>query len=284
MNRIKTKLSHYKTIVLCLVASIMSLNNLPVNAETVKSLDQITSAIQNPEMRQRWETAHKEGKLPPINTLPVPAQPVTKRKFSKLAVADIKINRPVIAKTVPIDIQLFSTDSKINRYRGDFQLTAIRDGVLVGKTAASKADVELIYKLPNSNLSQKSLDSTTLYLDYFDDIKDSALQRRIILYNKTDKTPQIISISEGSNKPYQKNIRELGLSIKQNVNSKIEDSPTVTVSYRGKNIILAEGEQKSLKTTKETLHIHLLSSYAYSKKYGLLQEGQAYYVNLIIYK
>jgi len=271
-------------MLICLVASIVSLSSFPIRAQTVKSLDQITSAIQNPEMKQRWESAHKEGKLPPINTLPVPAQPVTKRKFSKFAAQDIKIRRPVIAKTAPIDVQLFSKDSNIRQYKGDFQLTEIRDGMLVGKTSASKADVELIYKLPDSRLTKKSLNSSNLYLDYYDDLKYSALQRRIILYNKADKTPQIISISEGSNKPYQKNLRELGLSIKQNIKSKIEGSPTVTVSYKGSDITLAEGNQKSLKAAAETLHIHLLSSYAYNKKYGLLQEGQAYYVNMIIYK
>ena len=214
----------------------------------------------------------------------VPAQPVTKQKFSALKAQDIEISRPVFAQTAVANVQVFSTNSKIRQYKGDFQLTAIRDDVLIGKTAISKVDIEIIYKLPNSRLTEKSLNSTTLHLDYSDDVKDIALQRRIILNEKADKTPQIISISEGNNEPYQTNLPELGLAIKQNIISKAEDSPTVTIIYKGSDITLAEGDQKTFKISEGSQHVHLLSSYAYNQENGLLLEGQAYYVNLIIYK
>lgn len=285
MNRININQTTTWPVIYFLVAFSILWGSLPALAtEKVESIEQITSGVRNPEMKKRWDAAYKKGALPPLKTLPIPSQPVSRRKAIKVADGfKVPVRRPKIADSVPIDVQVFIKDPKLTQYRGGFKIISHREGVLAGKIDTSKETFEVLYKLPQTKSVKVAISDPSLFLDYRTDVSASALQRRIILYEKEKKMPKIVSITEGSEKPYRMTLSEIGLTIVQNVQSNNIDNPPVTISYQGQSVTLSQGEEKSIGKGNKALQIHLLNSFAYNPKVGLL-EGQPYFVSIIIYQ
>ena len=258
---------------------------LPASAsETVQSIEQITGTIRNPEMKKRWESTFKNGTLPPLNKLPIPGEPVSRREAIQVT-GGLKVSakRPEIADTVPADVQIFTKDLNLTGYHGQYRVTSHRDGVISGKIGDSREAFEILYKLPQNKQAGIKISEPNLFLDYQTDLAESSLQRRIVLYNRNTKMPIIASIAEGSEKPYRKTFNEIGLTIRQNVPSDEVDSPPVTVRYDDQTITLSQGEEKSIGKGQKAIRIYLLNSYAYDPRKEALLEGQPYYVKLIIY-
>ena len=180
----------------------------------LKPIDKVTIGIEDKEMRELWIKADNEGRLPPIEQIPIPDKRMTRRHVTTVGEIDIpKPVRPLIHEKVIADIQPFSLKT-INQYKGDFQIITNKPGVLIGKISDYDNPLEFHYKLPiKSNTVHLPRDST-LQLIFRDDVQDSALQRRIVLSDKGNIAP-FVYISEGSNEPYIEVIKEIGLTIEQ---------------------------------------------------------------------
>lgn len=286
MNRINFNQTATMPITFFVIAfSILWSSPQALSQNNVESIEQITSAVRNPEMKKRWENAYNNGTLPPLNTLPIPSQPVSQRQAIKMP-SDLEVpyKRPVIAESVPIDVQIYTKDLKLTKYRGKYEVVSHRDGVLVGKIDNSKETFEILYKLPQTKHAEIVIAAPNLFLEYHNYLSESAIQRRIVLYDQETKIPKIISIAEGSETPYRMILSEIGLTIVQNVQPNNDDDPSITINYNGQSVTLLPGDEKSIGRGNNALRIHILSSYAYNPKEELLLEGQPYYVNIIIYK
>ena len=260
--------------------------SLPALAKDhVESLEQITSGVRNPAMKKRWEFNYKKGTLPPLKALPIPSRPISKRKVFAMAESQKVIaKRPVIPENSPIAVQVFTKDMKMTRYQGEYKVISHQEGALKGQIANSKEAFEIIYKLPRTKTLDDSFSNSSMILDYETDVSDSALQRRIVLYDQEQKFPKIVSLAEGSEKPYQTTLEEIRLTIVQDVQSEFVENPPVTVNYKGQSVTLMKGDQKSLGKGKDEIQVYLLSSYAHDPRRRELLEGQPYYVNIIIYQ
>jgi len=264
-------------IVLSLGACASSANN-----QGLKPIDKITIGIKDKNMRALWIQADKAGNLPPLAQIPAPEKRVSQRQLvTTEKIETPKPIRPVIHKKVAVDIQPFSS-GRIIQYHGDFQIIDNKLGVLIGKIKNSDKPLEFHYKLPDKSKSRmlRLKQKSVLQLSFLNDVQDTALQRRIVLSDKGNIAP-FVYISEGSNKPYNKVIKEVGLIIEQQNKT---ESPYVKVTYKKETVVLKQGEYRRIGKGNNAVEVYLRASVAINQKKQVLREGQAYYVNLVIYR
>ncbi|MBE9561036.1 MAG: hypothetical protein IMF15_09620 [Proteobacteria bacterium] len=245
----------------------------------MKPIDKVTVGIEDNEMRQLWVKADSEGKLPPIDKIPVPDKRLSQRIIVAEKIDGQKLNRPSIHESVIADIQPFSTVA-ITEYKGELQIIENKPGLLIGKIQKLDSQLELYYKLPIKNKVLPLKKKATLQLTLRDDVQDSALQRRIVLSDDGVIAP-FVYISEGSNRPYNETIKEIGLKIQQEDKS---EHPPVKVTYKNKTVVVKQGERRKIQIGDKTIEVYLVSSVAINLKEQVLREGQPYYVRLVIYQ
>ena len=244
-----------------------------------RSIDNFVQGIQNPAMRELWSKADAEGKLPPIEAIPVPAKRVAQRKPGKISEPPLQPRRPVIPPSTIVDAQLFSS-KPIMRYDGKFHITRHELGVLVGAVDGREEPLELYYKLPGDKVKIAVPEREVLMLTLRDEVVDSALQRRIVLSTDRGTTP-FIYIAEGSTVPYRLTIEALKLTIEQ---QKGDGHPPVTITYGDKTVTIKEGERARISEGKGALDVYLRESIAIRPQQVMLQEGQPFYVDLFMYR
>lgn len=282
-RRIHKPLSKSKALVTVLVlVSVGFLNACATNKnQNMKPIDKLTAGIEDKQMRQLWIQAHEEGRLPPIERIPVPDKRVAERrpaKPDKMPPSPTPV-RPLIHESVIAEIQPFSPKA-LHQYKGDFQIVENKPGVLVGRIRDADSLLEFHYKLPTKYKRVPLRERTRLQLNFRDDVRDSALQRRIVLSDKGDIAP-FLYIAEGSNEPFYAVVREVGLKIEQ---GKEIGNPPVKVTYKGDSVVLKQGQRKRMGRGDKAVEIFLRSSVAIDQKKEVLREGQPFYVNLVIYQ
>jgi len=283
IDKLKKIYGYFPAVLSMAVANIIYIENIH-GAETVKSIQQITTAVQNPKMKQEWQRAYENGELPPLNQIPVPEKPLSIRRPVQLAESDLQFKnvRPIIPDKVPVAIQVFSKQADLQQYQGRFEIVSAKQGILSGSIKKG-VPLELIYKLPQSRqLSALSRDRE-IYIDFSNTVVQSTLMQRVIVYEKTDRTPIMLSISEGSNQPYRRDLEKYGLKISQQPTDKENSAPPVKISYQGKSVVVNMGQQAILKAGAKQLKVYLRSSYAHTGSAESM-EGLPYYVSLIIYE
>lgn len=62
------------------------------------------------------------------------------------------------------------------------------------------------------------------------------------------------------------------------------ENPPVEITYGGNSVTLNQGERQSLGDGAQAIEVYLLSSFAMDPRRAMLQEGQPFYVNLILYR
>lgn len=270
-----------KFFVLSSIVSISACATTNVNnSNKMKPIDQITIGIEDKEMRELWVQANNDGRLPPLEEIPIPDQRVSPRRH--LVAQDspvVKPARPLIHEKVIADIQPFSL-KRLAQYKGDFQVIDNKPGVLIGKIRDSDTPLEFHYRLPVKSNVVHLRKNSGLQLLFRDDVQDSALWRRIILSDKGKIAP-FVYISEGSNKPYVEVIKEIDLKIEQ---EKQTGNPPVKVTYKDNVVTLKQGERGKIGSGDNAVEVYLRSSVAINQKEQVLREGQPYYVNLVIYQ
>jgi hypothetical protein len=244
------------------------------------SVDQVVKHIDDPAMRQIWLEAESQHRLPPIDKIPVPDTPISHRQPTQVQVVESKPARPLIPKETVIAVQPFSV-RQITNYQGPFTVVSHEAGVLKGKLQDEDTLLEIFYKLPAIGELARVQPSDKFHLIYRDDLVANAVQRRMILMDTGDKRTPLLYIAEGSSRPYRTVIEELRLTIEQTTDP---ERSGVIVHYGTQMVTLHEGETKSIGEGKEQLRIYLVNSYVQDKRYAHADEGQPYYVNIVMYQ
>jgi hypothetical protein len=248
-----------------------------------KPLDRILAGVSDPAMQDRWRKADAAGTLPRIDAIPEPASPLAVRRPVALQVATIEAQRPTIQAGVVATVRPFST-SPVTNYSGTFKVTSNEPGVLIGTLNERDAPLELHYKLPDPRGFAAIKAQTTLNLILRDEVADTALQRRVILYDDQGINP-FASFAEGSRKPYSQTIDALQLTIEQLTQGVMHEGGErylpVRFSYRGKVLTLKPGERGRLGKGSRSLEAYVLDSLEVEN--ALLREGQPYYINVVLY-
>jgi hypothetical protein len=243
-------------------------------------VDQVVKHIDDPAMRQIWLEAEAQHRLPPVDKIPVPDTPISHRQPAPIQVAESKPARPLLPKETVIAIQPFS-EKPISTYQGPFTVVSHEAGVLKGKLEDEETLLEIFYKLPAIRELAHVQRSDKFHLIYRDDVVANAVQRRIILIDAGDKRTPLLSIAEGSSRPYRTVIEELGLTIEQTTNP---EKPGVMVHFGTQTVTLHEGETKAIGEGKGQFRIYLVNSYVQDKRYAHADEGQPFYVNIVMYQ
>jgi hypothetical protein len=231
-------------------------------------------------MKQVWMEAQASKRLPPPDTIPTPEYPVTSRQKVLVQTAPSKPVRPVIPERAVIAVEPFS-ERPIARYEGKFEVIAQGPGLLRGKLTDQQSMLEIFYKIPEGGKLVGTEKSAPLRLHYRDEVIGNALQRRVVLLDTETKRAPLISIAEGSLKPYRTVIEELGLMIEQTIDREI---PAVRVVYGRDSVTLHEGEMKKVGSGAHQLTVYLINSYVRDERYADVDEGQPYYVNIVLYQ
>ena len=143
-----------------------------------------------------------------------------------------------------------------------------------------KGEFEILYKIPDENNKIAVATGTTLKLRLLDRVEDGALQRNVILYNDSGTT-YLIYIAEGDYKPLYKKFDEQNLTIEQ---QRGEENPSVKVTFAGDTLTLKQNERKKLGTGDKAIYVYLLESMAVDTRKFMLQEGQPFYVSILLFR
>lgn len=247
--------------------------------QEMEPIDRVSRGVADPKMQERWKQAEARGELPPIEAIPTPEQPVTMRRPIVVKEPAEQLRRPVISAETVVDAQIFSLEP-ITRYDDVLQVTKHEPGVLIGTLRQREEPLELHYRLPGERFQLAIPERAKLQLSFRDEVVASALQRRIVLRAEEGTTP-FVYIAEGSDQPYWQTIDDLGLVIKQ---QRAEGNPPVEVTYAGNTVTLKQGEHQKLGEGARAVEVYLITSIAESPQRAMLQEGQPFYVSLILYR
>jgi len=244
-----------------------------------ENVDDIVSGISDPEMQKRWKDAESKGDLPPVNVIPVPAVRVEKRKPMEIKEPQKEPKRPVISEKTKIDVQTYSK-KPINSYKGSFRITNHDVGVLTGNLVQNEETFELMYKIPDQSAKISVPTGEDLQLQLLDQVNYSSLQRNIILYKKGGPA-FLVYVAEGSDKPVNKKIDALNLTIEQ---QKGEGNTPVRIIFAGDSLILKQNQEGEIGEGEQTLNVYLMESIAIDPREAMLRQGQPYYVHIMLYK
>jgi hypothetical protein len=242
------------------------------------SSESVFAGVPDPKMQQVWQKAAASGTLPSMEGIPKPKQLITEREPIIITEMETKKKRPFFAEGESVGVKPFSLEP-VRSYEGDFQVTRHTPGLIVGNLVQRGEQYEIHYKIPNPQRMIAVAEQTDMKLSLRDEVVGSALQRRIVL-SKADGTPSFIYLAEGSDRPFTKSLMQAGLKIEQAGKSA---NPPVQVTYRGQSVTVEPGERKQVGQGASAVEIYLLWSVAISPQQAMLQEGQPYYVNLMIY-
>ncbi len=253
-------------------------------AQQVKPIDTVLAGVSDPAMREKWRSAEAAGTLPPLAAIPAVISPLSVRRPVVLQVAAIEPQRPIVQPQTIATVQLFST-GPVSQYVGPFRVTSQKPGVLIGMLNDRDAPLELYYKMPDTLDVAAIKENTTLNLMLRDDVMDTALQRRVVLYDERGIAPFAL-IAEGSRQPYRQTFEALKLTIEQLPKGEArtggEHYLPVKFSYGGDVLTLKPGQRGKLGKGDRAVEAYVLESVSIEN--AQLREGQPYYVNVMLYK
>lgn len=265
---------------LCAMVGLLTACASP-GASRLSSLDQVLAGVPNADMQQRWRQAEAEGRLPPLQAIPVPRQGIEQRHRSVVAEPAREPIRPVIPARTVATVLPFSR-MPVESYDGPYQIVSIKPGVIVGNLVHQEHPYELHYKLPGEVQQLAIAEPVEVTLSVRDEVVDSALQRRVVLSTRTGEVPLAL-IAEGSNAPYRLIMDAPDLSIEQVDVDEKTGVAGLKVSYDGDSITLKPGGRGQV-GRERPLAVYVLESSAMPRQRAMLQEGQPYYVNVMLYR
>jgi hypothetical protein len=247
----------------------------------VQNLDQVLAAVPDAAMRERWRTAQKEGRLPPLDMLRLPTQPVSARQRAAVPSTESPQTTARVPQAAVADVRAVASQP-IADYDGAVTLDNVDQGRIVARLpeAAKSVRVELAYKLPQgATLAPPTPQPVSLFLS---ESVPAGSQRRIVGLSQA-RTPLLWRIDDGDSKPYARTFAAAQLSVRQNAPG--ADGPsTVTISYGGRSLTLRPGERSRARDARGEVEFFLESSYYTRAASVELAEGDPYHVRLIAWR
>ena len=181
-----------------------------------EALRPILVAVQDSVMAERWLQAYKTDQLPPLETFPKTEQVVFQRRVRKIGQDSVIIgNPPVLPPELIATVEPFSR-SPIGEYRGDYLVTDLFPERISGRLEKVQQPLDIYYRLPNKQ--QLPIEKgARLSLTLFEDLVKEGSFVRIVNLSKDSSNTLLLYIADGSNEPYSKTIKELGLTIEEGI-------------------------------------------------------------------
>jgi hypothetical protein len=247
----------------------------------VENLDQILQAVPDNAMRERWRTAQAEGKLPPLELLRLPTQPISLRQRATVPQAGPPPTTASVPQGAVADVRAVATPS-VADFDGSVTLDTVEQGRIVARLpeSARAARVEVAYKLPQgATLAPPASQPVSLFMS---ESMPAGSQRRIVGFSQ-NRTPLLWRIADGDSKPYSRTFAVAGLTVRQNAPGK-DGVSTVTIAYGGRTLTLRPGERNRARDARGEVEFFLESSYYTPAASVELAEGDPYHVRLIAWR
>lgn len=245
-----------------------------------KTIEGVIGEVPDPKMRELWRKADAEGRLPPFAAIPTPDRRVARRTpvdVREPPVAEAK--GPVLPRGVVADTQVHLAGAPPFQER-TFLVTRSDPGLLSGTLLPGGEQMEIHYRLPGERQQLAILERSKLMLTSRESIRDASLQKQLVVRGE-DGRVVLVHVAEGSEKPYRQVIESVGIVIEQQPGEK--ENP-VAVTYRTSTTTLKPGERRLVGEGSDVVEAFLLDSIATTAQQARLQEGQPYYVNVLVYR
>lgn len=274
------------SLVLC-AALVSSCRPAEPAERRVEDLEDVLAAVPDSAMRERWREAQDAGRLPPLDSLRVPTNPIATRtpatvdttrqvppsvQIPQGAVADARaaVTPPISDYEGPATLEEVGATSMILR---------LTDTAAAG--AATQPRMEIHYTLPTGARLAQLPASASVSLIFHESV-ESGSQRRIIAVAQ-ERAPVLVRVSDGSQTPYARTFRGAQLSVRQNAPD-ADSISTVTITYAGRALTLRPGERQRTRDARGDVEIFLESSYYTPAARVQLAEGDPYHVRFMVYR
>lgn len=242
----------------------------------VQNLDEVLEAVPDQAMRERWRTAQAEGRLPALEHLRLPTQPISVRQRATVPATESQPTTVAVPQGAVADVRAIASPSIAN-YDGVVTLDSVNQERIVARlTGAQAARLEVAYKLPQgAALATPSQQPVSLLMS---ESTASGSQRRIVGFSQ-ERAPLLWRIADGDSKPYTRTFAAAQLSVRQNAPGR-DGVSTVTISYGGRSVTLRPGERNRA----GEIEFFLESSYYTPAASVELAEGDPYHVRLVAWR
>jgi hypothetical protein len=254
--------------------------------ERVEDLDEVLAAVPDSAMRARWREAEAAGRLPPLDSLRVPTNPIGTRRPATVDTMRQPPPNVQIPQGAVADVRAVVTPAIID-YEGPATIEEVGATSIILRLAdtvagaATQARMEIHYKLPAGARLVQLPASAAVSLSFHESVEDGS-QRKIIAIAQ-ERAPVLMRVSDGDRTSYARAFRAAGLSARQNAPG-ADSISTVTFTYAGRALTLRPGERQRTRDAGGEVEIFLESSYYTLPAGVMLAEGDPYHVRFMVYR
>jgi len=247
--------------------------------QRVDSLGQILAAIPDSAMRQRWREAAAKGQLAPLESLPVPNQPLATRARATIRDTGDVAKVPTIPEQTVADVRVAAVDAP-ETYSGAFTVLSAAPGRITGRITGRTSPLAIIYRVPGDSSAAGSLAAgTELRLRLRDEVVNNSQRAEIILADVA-RIPVLFKLSDGGNQPYARRFEDVPISVSQQSPARDGVAP-VAISLASARAVLRPGDRAVLTAGTARVEFILLSSYWTAPQGIETAEGDPFHVIIV---
>ena len=247
--------------------------------QRVDSLGQILTSIPDSAMRQRWREAAAKGQLAPLESLPVPSQPLATRTRATIRDTGNVAKTPTIPAQTVADIRVAAVDAP-ETYSGAFTVVSAEPGRISGRIAGRSSPLPIIYRVPGDSSAVAAVTAgTELRLRLRDEVVNNS-QRAEVSLSDAARAPVLFKLSDGGNQPYARRFEDMPLSVSQQPPGRDGVAP-VTISLADSRAVLRPGDRATLTAGTARVQFILLSSYWTAPQAIETAEGDPFHVIIV---
>jgi len=268
-------------------ASLASCRPAEPAERRVEDLEEVLAAVPDSAMRERWREAQEAGRLPPLDSLRVPTNPIGTRTAATVdttrqAPPSVQIPQGAVADAraaVTPAITDYEGPAILEEVGAASMTLRLTDTTAAG--AATQPRMEIHYTLPTGARLAQLPASAPVSLTFHESV-ESGSQRRIIAVTE-ERAAVLMRVSDGNRTPYARTFRGAQLSVRQNAPG-ADSISTVTITYAGRALTMRPGERQRTRDARGEVEIFLESSYYTPEERVQLAEGDPYHVRFMVYR
>lgn len=257
------------------------------SASDDEKLAMILERVKGESMRQLWREAYDEERLPDLATFPIrnPDERVSERRrqepvpLTRAGMGDRR--RPEIIEEAKADI-LFFAPTPVFDYQGPFKTIEHLPGRIVGRASGRNEAWEILYKVPDEAGLPQLATGSKLHLIYSLTMVDGSVRERLELKDAAGGL-LLFFLSDGDGTPYHRSFDHIPLAVQQKEKNDDGIAP-VAVMLRRQSATLKPGQAMRVGSGDDELELYLMVSFYTKKSAAHLEEGNPYYVTLVLYR
>ncbi len=249
------------------------------NSQPTINKENVSNYMKDEKAKEEWSKKTSDAQNEALKELAKFDQLVTTRK--KVAMQETSkdtLPDPVMPDNMVagVEIRLGKTRSS---YDGSFKIESIAQNKISGLLNDNSLS-NIFYKLPTKKSLPQTKDNAEYALDYYEDVVDGTMTKRILV--KDDRSPFLLLLEDGSNKPYNKYFESIDLRIIQGVDT-TKNSSSVRIEFQNQPFNLSLGERKIAKSFSGEVEFFLKGA-TYRRGDSGFEEGLPYFIKLYVYR